>query len=194
MNWIESLFIVAGISLDIFAAMECQGSLIDKINKKHLSTICLLIVGFQLIALYLGHLLSSMYCRRHPDSNERLLGEIISMVIFMGLGIRLMVKAVRDERVEEHLERNPDIRRFIPLALVSSLYTVMAGIAFGFLNTNVVPILLLLAAITIVFVIAGTYTGLQLGFAAKTKVYAIGAVILWVAGLDVLVRKILTGL
>ena len=117
----------------------------------------------------------------------------ISMVIFMGLGIRLMVKAVKNEHVEEHLEKNPDIRRFVPIALVSSLYTVMAGVAFGFLNTNVVPILLLLAAITIVFVIAGTYTGLQLGFAAKTKVYAAGAVILWATGLDVLIRKILAG-
>ena len=134
-----------------------------------------------------------MFCRRHPASNERLLGEIISMVIFMGLGIRLMFKAVKNEHVEEHLEKNPDIRRFVPIALVSSLYTVMAGVAFGFLNTNVVPILLLLAAITIVFVIAGTYTGLQLGFAAKTKVYAAGAVILWATGLDVLIRKILAG-
>ena len=193
MNWIESLFIVAGISLDIFAAMECQGSLIDKINKKQLGAVCLLIAAFQLAALYLGHFLSSMFCRRHPASNERLLGEIISMVIFMGLGIRLMVKAVKNEHVEEHLEKNPDIRRFVPIALVSSLYTVMAGVAFGFLNTNVVPILLLLAAITIVFVIAGTYTGLQLGFAAKTKVYAAGAVILWATGLDVLIRKILGG-
>ena len=28
MNWIENLLIVAGLSLDIFAAMECQGSLV----------------------------------------------------------------------------------------------------------------------------------------------------------------------
>ena len=34
MNWLENLLIVAGISLDIFAGMECQGSLVKKINKK----------------------------------------------------------------------------------------------------------------------------------------------------------------
>ncbi len=28
MNWLENLLIVAGISLDIFAGMECQGSLV----------------------------------------------------------------------------------------------------------------------------------------------------------------------
>ena len=36
MNWMENLLIIAGVSLDIFAAMECQGSLVAKINKKNL--------------------------------------------------------------------------------------------------------------------------------------------------------------
>ena len=35
MNWMENLLIVAGVSLDIFAAMECQGSLVAKINIKN---------------------------------------------------------------------------------------------------------------------------------------------------------------
>lgn len=34
MDWMENLLIIAGVSLDIFAAMECQGSLVAKINKK----------------------------------------------------------------------------------------------------------------------------------------------------------------
>lgn len=34
MNWMENLLIIAGVSLDIFAAMECQGSLVAKNNKK----------------------------------------------------------------------------------------------------------------------------------------------------------------
>lgn len=34
MNALENLLIIAGISLDIFAAMECQGSLVAKIDKK----------------------------------------------------------------------------------------------------------------------------------------------------------------
>ena len=37
MNWIENLLILVGISLDIFAGMECQGSLVAKIDKKHLT-------------------------------------------------------------------------------------------------------------------------------------------------------------
>ena len=58
MNWIENLLILAGISLDIFAAMECQGSLVAKIDKVHLSIICILIAMWQMAALFIGNYIS----------------------------------------------------------------------------------------------------------------------------------------
>ncbi len=192
MNWIENLLIVAGISLDIFGAMECQGSLVNKVNKKLLSGICVLMAVCQLIALFLGHFLSDLFCKSHPMSDERFLGEILAMVIFFGLGIRLIVKAIRNERVEEHLETNLGIRRFVRLASVSSLYTVLAGIAFGFIGTNVVAILVMIVIITIAFVIGGMYTGYHWGFTSKTIVYTVGAILLWIAGLDVLLQRVLS--
>ena len=42
MNWMESVLIIGGISLDIFAAMECQGSVVAKIERKGLLSVCLL--------------------------------------------------------------------------------------------------------------------------------------------------------
>ena len=50
MNWIENVLIIAGVSLDIFAAMECQGALVAKVDKKQLSVICALIAVWQLRA------------------------------------------------------------------------------------------------------------------------------------------------
>ena len=192
MNWVENLLIVAGISLDIFGAMEGQGSLVNKVNKKLLSGICVLMAVCQLIALFLGHFLSDLFCKSHPMSDERFLGEILAMVIFFGLGIRLIVKAIRNERVEEHLETNLGIHRFVRLATVSSLYTVLAGIAFGFVGTNLVAILIMIVVITIAFVIGGMYTGYHMGFTSKTTVYTVGAILLWIAGIDVLLQRVLS--
>jgi putative Mn2+ efflux pump MntP len=132
MNWMENLLIIAGVSLDIFAAMECQGSLVAKINKKNLTVICGIVALAQLITLYLGHFLSSLFCHYRSVPDEKLLGQIISMVIFMILGIRLMVKAIRNEHVEEHLEHHLGIRRFVRMACISGIYTLLTGIAFGF--------------------------------------------------------------
>lgn len=191
MNWMENLLIIAGVSLDIFAAMECQGSLVAKINKKNLTVICGIVALAQLITLYLGHFLSSLFCRYRSVPDEKLLGQIISMVIFMVLGIRLMVKAIRNEHVEEHLEHNLGIRRFVRMACISGIYTLLTGIAFGFLETNVLMILIMIAVCTVAFVIGGIYTGYRVGYEAKTKVYIVGALLLWVAGLDVLFGRIL---
>lgn len=38
MDWPENLLILLGISLDIFAGMECKGSLLAKIEKKTVGT------------------------------------------------------------------------------------------------------------------------------------------------------------
>ena len=191
MNWMENLLIVAGVSLDIFAAMEYQGSLVAKINKKNLTVICGIVALAQLITLYLGHFLSSLFCRYRSVPDEKLLGQIISMVIFMILGIRLMVKAIRNEHVEEHLEHHLGIRRFVRMACISGIYTLLTGIAFGFLETNVLMILIMIVVCTVAFVIGGIYTGYRVGYEAKTKVYIVGALLLWVAGLDVLFGRIL---
>ena len=189
MNWMENLLIIAGVSLDIFAAMECQGSLVAKINKKNLTVICGIVALAQLITLYLGHFLSSLFCHYRSVPDEKLLGQIISMVIFMILGIRLMVKAIRNEHVEEHLEHHLGIRRFVRMACISGIYTLLTGIAFGFLETNVLMILIMIVVCTVAFVIGGIYTGYRVGYEAKTKVYIVGALLLWVAGLDVLLWK-----
>lgn len=191
MNWMENLLIIAGVSLDIFAAMECQGSLVAKINKKNLTVICGIVALAQLITLYLGHFLSSLFCRYRSVPDEKLLGQIISMVIFVILGIRLMVKAIRNEHVEEHLEHHLGIRRFVRMACISGIYTLLTGIAFGFLETNVLMILIMIVVCTVAFVIGGIYTGYRVGYEAKTKVYIVGALLLWVAGLDVLFGRIL---
>ena len=190
MNWIESLLIIAGISLDIFAAMECQGSLVAKIDKKHLSLICALIALWQMVALFVGNSLAMLLCRDEITQKESLIGEILAVVIFFGLGIRLLIKALRNERVNEHREENLGFKRFTLMAAMTSIYTVLAGIAFGLLGTNVTIILVLIVCFTIAFVIMGMYTGYHLGFEHKTKAYVGGAILLWIAGIDVIVRHL----
>ncbi len=65
-------------------------------------------------------------------ANEKMLGEIIAMLIFFAVGIRLMTKAVRNERIEEHLENDLGIKRFVLMVARTGIYTILVGIAFGF--------------------------------------------------------------
>lgn len=191
MNWIENLLIISGISLDIFAGMECQGSLVAKINKKHLTKVCVLIVVWQLAALYIGHVLARLLYVNDLARDERFIGTVIAAVIFFCLGVRLIVKAIKNERVNEHREENLGFKRFWRMAAVTSIYTLLAGIAFGFLGTNLTAILIMIVCLTVVVVIMGTYTGYHFGFEHKTKAYIGGAVLLWIAGFDVVFRYVM---
>ena len=158
MNWIENVLIIAGVSLDIFAAMECQGALVAKVDKKQLSVICALIAVWQLCALALGNYLS---------------------------------KAIKNEWINERREESLDVKKFLRMTAVTSIYTLLAGIAFGFLGTNVALMLIIIVCMTIAFVVLGVYTGYHLGFQHKTKAYVGGALLLWIAGIDVIVRHIM---
>ena len=137
MNWIENVLIIAGVSLDIFAAMECQGALVAKVDKKQLSVICALIAVWQLCALALGNYLSGLLYRNELAHDENFVGLVIAAVIFFGLGIRLIAKAVKNEWVNERREESLDVKKFLRMTAVTSIYTLLAGIAFGFLGTTV---------------------------------------------------------
>ena len=191
MGWIEKLLIVAGASLDIFAAMECQGSLISKVSKKQLSIICVLIAVFQLVSMYIGYFLSTLVIKKNPVSDEALLGEILSIAILFCLGIRLSIKAVKNERIEERLQAEISIKRTLRIAALTSGYTILAGIAFGFLNTGLFAILVMVTVLTIVCITAGVYTGYHFGFEQKTKVYVLGALLFWIAGIDIIIRCVM---
>lgn len=190
MGWIEYLLIVAGGSLEIFAAMECQGSLVQKINKKQLTAICVIIAVCQLLAMYIGYFLSTFINRKYSVSDEALLGEIISIGILIGLGIRLIRKAIRNERIEEHCQAKLEMKRVLRISGITACYTVLAGIAFGFLNTGLLTIMIMVALLTIICIVAGMYTGYHFGFEQKTKVYIVGAILFWAAGIDVIVRLV----
>ena len=123
MNWIENVLIIAGVSLDIFAAMECQGALVAKVDKKQLSVICALIAVWQLCALALGNYLSGLLYRNELAHDENFVGLVIAAVIFFGLGIRLIAKAIKNEWVNERREESLDVKKFLRMTAVTSIYT-----------------------------------------------------------------------
>lgn len=189
MSWIEDLLIIAGLLLDLFAAMACHGALVAKINRKKLVLISLIVSACQLAALYLGYFLATVMKGKQSISDKGIvLAELIAIIIFLGLGARLIYKAVRNEPVMERREENLGYKRFLYMAAKTAIYTLLAGIAFGFLETGVITILIMIVIVAIVYVIAGMYMGYHFGAQPKRKVYFMGAALLIVAGIDIIIR------
>ena len=54
MSWIENILIIAGISLDIFAAMEIEGAMLADVKRKSLMIASTIVTVLQLIFFFGG--------------------------------------------------------------------------------------------------------------------------------------------
>lgn len=192
MNWIEIILITLGISLDIFGVVICQGALVAKIEKKRLAAGCAVIALLQMGALYLGSFSAGLLVHYDEKYQQLMTEHTIAAVLFICLGIRMIFKAWKNESILEHREDKLNVLKLLRLTVVSSLYTILTGVAFGFLETSVLLILIMIVCFTIIVVALGLYMGYHFGFELKTEAYIIGGILLIIGGIDAIVRYVIS--
>ena len=191
MSWIEIVLITIGMSLDTFAAVECQGALVAKLEKKRLSMAVTVIALWQTIALLIGSFLVTLLNQYDTQlRGEAFIGRILAILILFGMGLRMFVKAWRNERIVEKREDGLDIKKTFFSIAKGTIFTILTGIAFAFLEADIKAVLIMIICVTIAMVIIGLYTGYRLGFEQKSKAYIGGGALLIAAGIDVIVRYI----
>ena len=191
MSWIEIVLITIGMSLDTFAAVECQGALVAKLEKKRLSMAVTVIALWQTIALLIGSFLVTLLNQYDTQlSGEAFIGRILAILILFGMGLRMFVKAWRNERIVEKREDGLDIKKTFFSIAKGTIFTILTGIAFAFLEADIKAVLIMIICVTIAMVIIGLYTGYRLGFEQKSKAYIGGGALLISAGIYVIVRYI----
>ena len=191
MSWIEIVLITIGMSLDTFAAVECQGALVAKLEKKRLSMAVTVIALWQTIALLIGSFLVTLLNQYDTQlSGEAFIGRILAILILFGMGLRMFVKAWRNERIVEKREDGLDIKKTFFSIAKGTIFTILTGIAFAFLEADIKAVLIMIICVTIAMVIIGLYTGYRLGFEQKSKAYIGAGALLIAAGIDVIVRYI----
>ena len=192
MNLMEIVLINVGVSLNIFVVAECQGAVVARLKKKQLAAAGIWIAVWQTGALLLGSFFVTLLNRFDTQlSQEAFIGKILAILIFFGMGIRMFLKSWRNERVIEKRQDEVNFKKIFFMSMRGTVFTILTGIAFGFLETDLQMILLIIACVTVLAVLFGTYTGYRFGFEQKTKVYVVGGVLLFAAGIDVIVRYII---
>ena len=190
MNLFISILIIIGISLDVFATMEVEGAMVPEIKKAPLAIACTITTGLSLIFFFGGYLVCYEINEHDIFMYEQLTASVIAAVVFALLGVRLIIKAVQKEFVHES-RRELGISTYIKLIVVTSFYILAAGCACGFIEANAYALLVTMVICFITVVVCGILTGYHYGFEKKTIAYAFGAVLLWIAGIYVLVTGII---
>ncbi|SCW55454.1 Putative Mn2+ efflux pump MntP [Lachnospiraceae bacterium C10] len=190
MNWLENLLILIGISLDVYAAMEIEGAMIPHIKKRALGIACGVVTLWQCVFFFVGYFLSYELLHLHYLKDGPKTGSVLAVIIFALLGIRLMVKAFRQENFDEK-RREIQIRKYIRIIATGSIYTFFTGAACGMVGSNEFYMLLVIVLSTVGVVIGGVYTGYRFGYGSKSRLYVIGGIMLFVAGGLLLFRDVL---
>lgn len=185
MNVIEQIIVVLGISLEVFGAMECQGSLVAKIEKRQLLMFCSVLAAGQTVALGVGNVLSQYLSHYRVQARDNFLEQVIAMAILLFLGLRLFHKAWKNEGLVERREEKVEVKRFLNIYLGNILFTFLAGFALGFLGGDILPLLAASFVLTILVTVIGMYTGYRLGFEYKMRAYVFGGLLLIAGGAGV---------
>lgn len=195
MGLVEILLLTMGISFDTFAIMTCKGAMLPRVNKSRLLGIGLIFGGWQALVLLLSnhilirHLIHISFFSKL--SKFGFIVEIFAVLIFCGLGIYMLGKALENKIIHERREEFFPIRETFILAVVTSINALLIGIGIAFLRIDLLDSLLLIILINFLAVILGVYTGYFYGYEQKTKAYTVGGIILVSIGIKVLLKQVL---
>lgn len=188
MTWIENVMIIFGISFEVFAIMECKGSMVASIKKSWLAMIGVILSLLQLVMLGIGYIVSRLLINIVTSTDEVVIGHILAIAIFALLGIRLFIKALKNDIINEKLEKKMELKKYILPLVVIGGYTIATGIAAGFCNTNPLNLGILVVIVTWIAAYTGMYTGYRAGFEQKIKAYIAGGALLIIVGIDMAIR------
>ena len=132
MTWLENLLIIAGILLDVFAAMEIQGAMIAKLKKRTIVVASAVVAASELVFYFGGYVICRLLAVNGYIVNPVKQGEVLAVIVLALLGIRLILKALKREFIQERRREALIVFDYIRIVIVSSFYTAAAGCAWKY--------------------------------------------------------------
>ncbi len=186
----EILMISVGLSLDVFAYALYKGAMMPEIRKITLVKICTIFTVWQMASLLLGNLLASIPVFKTPAGRAAVHWRILSVIIFVGLGFYMIIKSGKQKVIIERKDETVGEKQIAIWACITSIDAFLAGIGFGFLQTDFFFTTLSVGIVTLLSVVAGIFGGYWMGCQSKNKAVTLGGCILLIGGIELLLRGI----
>lgn len=182
MEWWELFAIAVGLSMDAFAIAICKGLSVGKIEKKHFIITGLWFGGAQAIMPLIGYLLGTGF--------QSFIEQIDHWIAFVLLGI-IGLGMIKESREQcKPLDASFSARVMFPLAIADSIDALAAGVAFAFLEVDILPAILLIGIITFGFSALGVWLGNRFGEKYRAKAELTGGIILIIMGVKILLEHL----
>ncbi len=188
MSILETILIVAGLSMNVFLMGQYEGSMIRRIEWKAIFLICLIVGVFECISMWTGYLLTKISFFSKSESQDlRNFCYFVAAILFLLIAAYMISKAIRRTPVQESL-REIGYKRILLEVVIIAIFTFMGGIAWGFIGANIVMATSVITCATILAAIAGIWIGYREGCIGRYAIYGTGGAMLAFVGADILVR------
>lgn len=185
MSIISIIFTAIGLSMDAFAVSLTNGLKSSKENKNKIAFKSgLYFGGFQALMPFLGWLLGIKFTK-YIESIDHWIAFILLSVI----GGKMLFDSLKGDEEEEEFDLHSN-KRFILLAIATSIDALAVGVSFAFLKINIVLAVSIIGVTTFIFSLIAVYIGEAFGKILRNKAGIIGGAILILIGLNILVEHL----
>ncbi len=182
MGIISILLIAIGLAMDATAVSLTIGINSNENNKLSMALKSGLTFGsFQGLMPLIGWLLGIKF-----TSYIEKVDHWIAFALLVFIGGKMFVEGVRNNQDEEE-SKDYSAKRFVLLAIATSIDALAIGVSFAFLNVNILSAVSIIGITTFILSIIAVYLGQILGSIFKSKAEILGGVILIFMGSKILV-------
>ena len=142
-------------------------------------------------SILLGNLFTLIPALGEIATRTEEIWKFVSAFIFFIIGIVMILRSAKKEKIEEKREDGFQIKEVLIWACITSIDAFLAGIGFGFLQVELWTAIIILGVITAICTILGALAGYWLGCQSKNKIVIVGGCILLLGGVELLVRTII---
>ena len=181
--FIEIFLIGIGLAMDAFAVSVCKGLGMTKLNKKQAVIIAAYFGGFQALMPLIGWILGIRF-----QDYITAIDHWIAFVLLGFIGGKMIYEAIKENSCEviEEMDAPLKHKELVILAIATSIDALAIGITFAFLDTPIIPAIIMIGITTFIICIIGVVVGNVFGCKYKSKAELAGGIILVLMGLKIL--------
>lgn len=183
MNLISIFLIGLGLAMDAFAVSLTVGMNTSKKEKwKMALKASAFFGGFQGLMPLIGWAIGISFAEYIEKIDHW-----VAFILLAVIGGKMIFEAIKEEEKNEKEEKSYSNKRFVILAIATSIDALAVGISFAFLNVNILSATSIIAIITFITCMIGVYLGKVLGKIFGSKAEIVGGAILIIIGIKILI-------
>ncbi|MBW6410489.1 manganese efflux pump MntP [Clostridium weizhouense] len=179
------IFIAIGLAMDAFAISLTTGLKVSENEKKKIALKAgIYFGGFQALMPLIGWSLGYGFNQYIQE-----LDHWIAFILLSIVGGKMIYESLFGDEDEENIDINSN-KRFLILAIATSIDALAVGVSFAFLNVNILTAAFIIGIITFIISLIAVYVGKIVGNLLRNKAEIVGGIILILIGFQILAEHL----